>query len=143
MADINHTLIIKAPPAEVFHAVATPEGLDLWWTQESSGNPAVGETYELNFTEEYQWKAKVLVYNPDAEVTYEITEADADWTGTQVSFRLTNDDGHIRLDFSHTGWKYMNEHYRISSYCWAMYLRILKRNLELGEFVPYDERDLA
>jgi hypothetical protein len=28
----------------------------------------------------------------------------------------------------------------ISTYCWAMYLRILKRWLEFGEQVPYEKR---
>jgi uncharacterized protein YndB with AHSA1/START domain len=31
-------------------------------------------------------------------------------------------------------------HYRVSCYCWAMYLRILKRYLEHGETVPYAKR---
>jgi len=26
------------------------------------------------------------------------------------------------------------------SYCWAMYLRVMKRNLEFGEVVPHDDR---
>jgi Activator of Hsp90 ATPase homolog 1-like protein len=29
---------------------------------------------------------------------------------------------------------------KISSYCWAMYLRILKRYVEFGEEVPYEKR---
>ena len=32
------------------------------------------------------------------------------------------------------------EHFRISSYCWAMYLRVLKRGVEFGEAVPYKDR---
>ncbi|MCH8956850.1 SRPBCC domain-containing protein, partial [candidate division KSB1 bacterium] len=33
-----------------------------------------------------------------------------------------------------------NEHYRVSCYCWAMYLRLLKRYVEHGETVPYEDR---
>ena len=43
--------------------------------------------------------------------------------------------------FSHTGWPSANEHFRVSSYCWAMYLRVLRRYLEHGEVVPYEQRD--
>ena len=32
------------------------------------------------------------------------------------------------------------EHYRISNCCWAMYLRILRRYLEYGETVSYEDR---
>ena len=42
--------------------------------------------------------------------------------------------------FSHTGWPVQNEHYRVSCTCWAMYLRILRRSLEHGESVPYEDR---
>jgi hypothetical protein len=48
--------------------------------------------------------------------------------------------GKTAVNFYHTGWPQKNEHYKISSYCWAMYLRILKRHLEYGESVPYEKR---
>ena len=34
----------------------------------------------------------------------------------------------------------LSEHYRISSYCWAIYLRVLRRYLEHGERVAYEQR---
>jgi len=40
----------------------------------------------------------------------------------------------------HTGWPEDNKHWRISCYCWAMYLRLLRRYLEYGEIVPYERR---
>jgi hypothetical protein len=42
--------------------------------------------------------------------------------------------------FAHRGWPDESDHYRTSSFCWAMYLRLLSRALEFGEFVPYDDR---
>ncbi len=44
------------------------------------------------------------------------------------------------VSFYHMGWPENNEHFRISCYCWAMYLRILKRYIEYGEKVPYKSR---
>ncbi len=142
MADIYHSLFIKAPINEVFYAISTPDGLDLWWSDQSTGTPGKGELYSLNFTENYQWEARVEEWENDALVTYRMTEADEDWLDTKVTFKINHSGNKIRLDFEHCGWKKANDHFRISSYCWANYLRILKRNLELGEFVPYDERNL-
>jgi hypothetical protein len=34
----------------------------------------------------------------------------------------------------------VNEHYRISTFCWAMYLRLMKKAIETGEVVPYAVR---
>jgi len=70
----------------------------------------------------------------------EMTLADDDWAGTRVGFRLSPVEGGTQVRFHHTGWPHLNEHYRISCYCWAMYLRILKRCLEHGEQVPYAKR---
>jgi hypothetical protein len=42
--------------------------------------------------------------------------------------------------FSHIGWPTLSEHFAVSSFCWAMYLRIMRRALEYGEDVPYDAR---
>ncbi len=143
MADITHTLQVKAPLKDIFHAVSTPEGLDAWWTDRCSGTPGEGEIFSLGFSEEYNWKARMTEYSPDELVRYEITEADKDWEGTRIEFLLRKESHSISIQFSHTGWDEVNDHFRTSSYCWAMYLRILKRYLELGEFVPYDERNLT
>lgn len=42
--------------------------------------------------------------------------------------------------FSHTGWPEDNDHYRISSFCWAMYLRLMKKWVEDGTVVEYARR---
>lgn len=70
----------------------------------------------------------------------EMTGADDDWTGTRVGFLLEPEQGHTWVRFYHTGWREANRHYRRSSYCWAMYLRLLKRYLEHGETVAYEDR---
>ncbi|HMY76632.1 MAG TPA: SRPBCC domain-containing protein, partial [Blastocatellia bacterium] len=69
-----------------------------------------------------------------------ITVAMDDWMNARVGFRLEERDGATQVRFHHTGWPEASEHYRISSFCWAMYLRLLKRYVEFGEVVPYDQR---
>ena len=69
-----------------------------------------------------------------------MTEADDDWRGTRIDFRLEDKGDRTHLRFHHLGWREPNDHYRTSCYCWAMYLRILKRHLEHGEVVAYESR---
>ena len=59
MADILHEFPIQAPPARVFQAVSQPEGLDRWWTKQSSGRPEPGMEYQLSFGPGYDWVARV------------------------------------------------------------------------------------
>ncbi len=140
MPDVLFDLPIKATLRSVFDGISTPAGLDCWWTQTSAGRPAAGNEYELGFGPTYEWRAEVTRCEPATEFELEILRADVDWTGTRVGFRLEERDGVTWMQFRHTGWPEANEHYRISSNCWASYLRILRRQLEHGESVAYEQR---
>ena len=142
MPDILHDFPIAAPPQDVFRAVSTGEGLAQWWTERSVGSPRTGAEYELWFGPEYDWRGRVTQCDPSQSFELELVRADRDWAGTRVGFRLTatNEGGGTQVRFHHLGWPELNEHYRISCYCWAMYLRVLKRYLEHGESVPYAKR---
>lgn len=140
MADIFHYFHINVPPGKVFESISTADGLDKWWSKKSSGKPAPGETFQFHFGPEYNWTAVVSKFIPDRAFELIMTNADQDWVGSTVGFRLADKNSATEVQFYHTGWKEDNEHYRISNYCWAMYLRLLKRYLEFGEFVPYEDR---
>lgn len=138
MADIFHDFPIKASPEEVFRGVTSPPRLDQWWTKRSAGEPSEGAEYELWFGPQHDWRGRVTRCIPNSE--FEMVRADDDWIGTRVGFHLEERDNHTWVQFWHKGWASENEHYRVSSCCWAMYLRILRRYLEHGETVPYEDR---
>jgi uncharacterized protein YndB with AHSA1/START domain len=140
MADILQDFPVHARPHRVFEAISAPEGLNNWWTNTSAGKPIEGTEYELNFAPEYRWRAVVACSVIDSEFEFQITKADDDWTGTFVGFRLDAREKKTWVRFRHSGWLEPNEHYRVSCHCWAMYLRILRRYLEYGEIVPYEQR---
>jgi uncharacterized protein YndB with AHSA1/START domain len=140
MPDIVHELRVLASPDRVFDVISTPDGLDRWWTLRSSGEPRRGATFELRFGPDYDWRAVVRRYEPDEHFELEMTEAHPDWLGTRLQFDLRPADEGTQLKFTHVGWPADNEHYRVSCYCWAMYLRLLRRAIEHGEFVPYADR---
>jgi len=140
MPDIFHTFPISAPIEKVFEAVSTPAGFDKWWSKSSSGSAAMGEIFHFDFGPGYNWTAIVSKYSPNKEFELTMQSSDRDWEGSKVGFILSEKNDLTELQFYHTGWKENNEHYRISNFCWAMYLRILKRNLEFGEFVAYADR---
>jgi len=143
MADISHDFPINASLNRVFEAVSTPAGLDTWWTKHSTGEPVEGNEYKLWFGPEYDWRAVVCRCVPDTEFELELTSAQRDWQGTRVGFLLEERDGVTQVRFHHSGWPEANDHYRGSCYCWAMYLRLLRRYVETGETVPYEDRDTA
>jgi uncharacterized protein YndB with AHSA1/START domain len=140
MPDIFHDFPIQVPAARVYQAVSTPADLDQWWTVRSTGTPRLGAPYELWFGPKYDWRATVTGCAPDREFDFEMTRADPEWVGTKVGFRLQANGGATLVRFHNLGWPRPSEQYRISCYCWAMYLRVLRRYLEHGETVPYERR---
>jgi len=140
MPDILHHFPIRASRERVFQAISTPRGLDSWWTKTSAGEPVEGSEYQLGFGPGYDWRAKVTRSVPDSEFELQLTSAVPDWQDTRVGFALTEKDSVTDVSFHHLGWPEGNEHYRISCYCWAMYLRVLRRHLEFGETVDYEQR---
>ncbi len=140
MPDIYHDFPVVAAPEQIFQAISSPEGLNAWWTKESAGEPHVGALYQLWFAPEYDWRGKVTSCVTNEYLEWELVDADEDWLGTRVGLHLLPREGYTQVRFHHTGWKNLNDHYRRSSYCWAMYLRVLKAYVEEGKRVPYENR---
>jgi len=136
---IFHDLTIEMTVEEVFAAITTPKGLNSWWTKKASGQPKIGEKYQFYFDPEV-WNAKVVLCQPDQMICFEMIQTDTDWEGTQLRFTLTAAETGTFLRFEHVGWKGINDHFRRTSYCWAIYLNGLKKYLEKGIVMPYEER---
>jgi len=137
---IFHNLVIKATAKEVFDAVSNPEHLNNWWTKKCTAKQQLGGVYNLYFTEEYNWFGKVAAYKPDTSFAIKITEADADWNPTTFGFDFEAQENGTLVKFAHTGWKFRNNHFRQTSFCWAMLLNGLKDYLEKGIILPFEER---
>jgi uncharacterized protein YndB with AHSA1/START domain len=135
--DIFHAFRVYGPAARIFETVSTPAGLDVWWTKTSAVH---GADYDLGFGPGYDWRAVATKSVANEIFELEIAAADPDWNGTRVGFEIHPKDKFTEVLFRHAGWPADNDHYRSSNYCWAMYLRLLKRYVEHGEVVPYEKR---
>ena len=140
MPSILHALPLRSSPAKVFDAISQPGEVDKWWSLECSGTPMVGEEYRLFFGEPWDWRARVSRCEVGRTFEWEMIDAMPDWIGTRVGFELGKVEEGTRMRFHHDGWKEENEHFRVSSYCWAMLLRLLKVYVERGEVMPHAER---
>jgi uncharacterized protein YndB with AHSA1/START domain len=138
--DVLHDFPIKAPIQRVFQAISSPNDLDCWWTMSSAGSPSLGSEYLLGFGPQYDWRAEVSRCHPHTDFELRMIDTDDDWTDTRVGFRLEERGAVTWVQFYHAGWRSSNEHFRISSNCWALYLRVLRRYLEYGESVAYENR---
>lgn len=140
MPDIVHEFPVYTSPETVYEAVATPEGLDAWWTATCEGEAREGAPWALGFGPGFDWRARVVASEPGRLFALEMTEADDDWAGTTLRFELEPAGSGTTVRFTHAGWPRANRHHAVSAFCWAMYLRLLRRYLEHGEVVPYADR---
>ena len=138
---IFHNLIIKASAKEVFDAVSLPEHLNNWWTLKSSGKPEKDSEYNLNFTDDYNWFCKVSKLTPNKAFHLKMIKSDADWNPTTFGFDLEGNNNETIVKFSHVNWPEANDHFKHSSFCWALLLNGLKNYVEKGIIVPFEERN--
>ena len=138
--DIIHYLQVNSTLEKVYPVISTPRGISSWWSLDASGHTELGAILNLDFGPGYQWQAQVVEMVPLVEFELLLTKADLDWVNTTVGFQLTRAENHVDVRFSHKGWSEASDHYYISCYCWAMYLRLMKRYVEHGETVEYQQR---
>lgn len=137
---IYHNFNIQVPKKKVFDAISLPAHLNNWWTKTATGIPELGNTYNLFFTPKYDWFGKVVICKPNQAFYIKMTQADPDWTPTTFGFDLTEENKVTEVQFSHENWPYCNDHFKHSTFSWALLLNGLKNYLERGEIVPFDER---
>jgi uncharacterized protein YndB with AHSA1/START domain len=137
---IYFNFIIKSDKFSVYKAVSEPKHLEKWWPLKCSGIPQIGQKYNFNFTDQYDWYAEVKSSKQWDHIHYKMTKSDADWNPTSFGFKLKEKEKGTCLNFFHEGWPELNNHFKHSSFCWAMLLNALKEYLEKGIVIPFEDR---
>jgi len=135
MADILHRLSIDAPPERVYELIATPAGIERWWT----GHTVDGDGDKLSFSFGGPSPAacvKVTENTPE-QIVWHVVEGPPDWLGTDITFILRPTGEGTTLLFSHHGWREPDEFMANCSSEWASYLIGLKAGVEGRSFTPF------
>ena len=70
-----------------------------------------------------------------------MTKSDPNWEPTSFGFDLKEIEDGVLVKFWHKDWPECNDHYKHSSFCWALLLKGLKDYLEKGVIIPFEERN--
>jgi uncharacterized protein YndB with AHSA1/START domain len=141
LTDIVHRVGIKAPIADVYRALSTIDGLAGWWTRETTGTSAPGESINFEFSSPTgeqvgSMTMAVTALVPDQEVRWHCTAGPAEWVGTYLEFKLTEDGDYSIVNFGHKNWREAVEFTGHCSTKWAVFLLSLKAMLETGQGQP-------
>lgn len=117
---------IKATPEKVFETLTTEKGLSAIWTKKLKVKPEINHINEFDFDEDDITKMKVTALVPNSLVKWDCIESDEDWTGTKVSFEISEHQGKTMVLLKHYNWKETNNYMRWCNYNWSLFLKELK-----------------
>jgi hypothetical protein len=106
--DFTTTLLVEQTPEEVFNAVNKPQN---WWSGEIEGSSAkLNDEFTYRYKEFHFSRQRVVEMIADQKVVWLVTDSSInftedinEWTGTKISFEITEKDGKTELHFSHMG----------------------------------------
>jgi uncharacterized protein YndB with AHSA1/START domain len=138
MYDIKHLFHIAQPRHQVFEMLSTIDGLSGWWTNDTSGDSALGGTIDFKFGQMGAFKMKVVALEADQVVTWECLAGPPNWVGHKISFQLDDNDGKTRVRFSHGSWAAQDDGMAISAFSWGRYLESLRQLCQTGKGTPFE-----
>ncbi|MEM7441865.1 MAG: SRPBCC domain-containing protein [Pseudomonadota bacterium] len=150
MSDESFTLevALKAPPQDVYAALATESGIKGWWTRDCEVGDAVGDRAVFRFGKMVD-VMRIDALEPGREVRWHVLEQknhladsmdnNSEWVGTEIVFALTKaPDGGTMLRFRHEGLTPDLACYKICDDGWNHFMRTsLPGLLDNGEGLPY------
>ena len=144
MQAIHHVFTIAAPPARIYRALTTIDGLSGWWTTEVGGSPEPGATITFTFAGDFNPRMRVRELEPDRRVAWEFAGGHANWDGSTFEFQLERSDAGTLVRFwQFYGRALSEDDYGIYTYNWGYYLESLRLLCETGQGKPFQPAQRA
>jgi uncharacterized protein YndB with AHSA1/START domain len=137
--DFDSSFTVPQSPEEVFAAVTNPKK---WWTGDIEGTADhVGEEFTYRYGDFHYSKQRVTELVPGQKVVWQVVDSKLpgnedpqEWTGTKITFEITQSQGQTELQFSHHGLVPEFECFESCSSAWGFYINgSLKRFITTGE----------
>jgi len=132
---IRINVVIKTPPATIYEAVTTQEGLSSWWCRQTTAKPEEGFINVFLFGQ-FRNEMQVTQLSPAKKVEWKCINSIEEWMGTHISFDLEEKEGKTLLRFTHGDWKAVTDTYAACTYDWARFIKSLKEYCETGTGTP-------
>ncbi|WP_276502006.1 SRPBCC family protein [Terrimonas pollutisoli] len=106
--DFSTTLVVDQTPGQVFNAINNPQH---WWSGEINGSTEkLNDEFTYRYKELHFSKQRIVDMIPDQKVVWLVTESiinyaedKKEWTGTKISFEISEQDNKTHLRFTHLG----------------------------------------
>jgi len=126
--------MVDNTPKEAFDAINNVRG---WWSGEIEGNTAkLDDEFSYRYKDIHYSKQKLVEVVPNKKVVWLITDSQlnftedkTEWTGTKISFDISEKDNKTEVRFTHNGLVPHFECYNGCSNAWTDYVNNSLRNL--------------
>ncbi len=145
MTEINYTttLLFDQTPTEVFSAI---NDVPAWWAEDFKGSShEINDEFDATFfTDVHYSRQKLVEVIPNKKVVWLVTDSKlnflqdkSEWTGTTISFEISEKDGMTELLFTHHGLTPKIECYGDCSNGWNQFVnKSLYSLITTGKGIP-------
>jgi hypothetical protein len=126
--DFTTTIVVDQNPKQVFNAITNPQA---WWTGEIKGSTTkLNDEFTYRYKELHMSKQRIVEMIPDRKVVWLVTESQInyaqdkrEWTGTKMSFEISELENKTQLHFTHLGLNPEIECFDSCSNSWSQLIR--------------------
>ena len=127
MSTKNYTtsFTVNQTPEEAFAAINNVGG---WWSGEIEGSTSkLGDEFTYRYQDVHRSKQKITELIPGKKIVWHVLESNlsflndkSEWTGTDISFDISEHEGKTEVRFTHTGLVPQIECYGSCSNAWGL-----------------------
>ena len=140
--DFTTHFTVNKSPREVYHAINNIRG---WWSENIEGaTDQLNSTFRYHYQDVHKSAIKITVLVPGSKVVWHIlenffkfTKDENEWTGTDIIFDISEQDGKTNLTFTHKGLIPTYECFELCRDAWTHYIQgSLKELITTGKGSP-------